>query len=320
MANTIPRERWRPRAGDDLPLVHHPSADDVVVVHAAETDEGEIVPDPDLRPRVVVRVVGGAGDVVVAARETCTSTSRSSTRSRPNRPAGNVPNEQYFLLATTAGGIESRTFGPVLGDAIFARYPPSTGRSRHHVPPRPELRPVARHDRRRLDCARERRELRRASRDCRGGRGYTRGRRDGGGRRRSDGAGVRVAETVMSGLSRVDMRPSSTGPALRTSTGSPRPSASGSARRAPHRIRRRARRVRDRSTVVRRAGSSCGAGRARREVRTAPLAPSLRSSARAGAARSSPARDARAHPRDAGRAVCARARHGDLHPGRAHAS
>ena len=33
-----------------------------------------------------------------------------------------VPNEQYFLLGDNrTGALDSRTFGPVLGNAIFAR-------------------------------------------------------------------------------------------------------------------------------------------------------------------------------------------------------
>jgi signal peptidase I len=37
-------------------------------------------------------------------------------------PVANVPNEQYFLLGDNrSAAIDSRTFGTVLGDAIFAK-------------------------------------------------------------------------------------------------------------------------------------------------------------------------------------------------------
>ncbi len=53
-----------------------------------------------------------------------------------------VPNEQYFLLGDNrSAAIDSRTFGPVLGNAIFARgLRRLLAASRHHVPARAGLR------------------------------------------------------------------------------------------------------------------------------------------------------------------------------------
>src|SRR6187455_3380116 len=124
MANTIPACDGRVLAQGLTYRFADPSPDDVVAVHAAETDEGQIVPDPDADDRVLVlRVVGGPGDVVVGRAGTV-FVNQQKFDDITTKPfaAVNVPNEQYFLLGDNrSAAIDSRTFGPVLGDAIFAK-------------------------------------------------------------------------------------------------------------------------------------------------------------------------------------------------------
>ena len=124
MANTIPACDGRVLAQGLTYRFTDPSPDDVVAVHAAETDEGQIVPDPDADDRVLVlRVVGGPGDVVVGRAGTV-FVNQQKFDDITTKPfaAVTVPNEQYFLLGDNrSGAIDSRTFGPVLRDAIFAK-------------------------------------------------------------------------------------------------------------------------------------------------------------------------------------------------------
>ena len=124
MANTIPACDGRVLAQGLTYRFTDPSPDDVVAVHAAETDEGQIVPDPDADDRVLVlRVVGGPDDVVVGRAGTV-FVNQQKFDDITTKPfaAVTVPNEQYFLLGDNrSAAIDSRTFGPVLRDAIFAK-------------------------------------------------------------------------------------------------------------------------------------------------------------------------------------------------------
>ena len=72
---------------------------------------------------LVLRVVGGPGDVVVGRAGTVfVNEQKFDDITTKPFPAVNVPNEQYFLLGDNrSAAIDSRTFGPVLGDAIFAK-------------------------------------------------------------------------------------------------------------------------------------------------------------------------------------------------------
>jgi signal peptidase I len=101
-----------------------PSPDDVVAVHAAETDSGDIVPDKDARDRtLVLRVAAGPGDRIVGRDGTVfvNQVKFDDIATKPF-PAVTVPNEQYFLLGDNrSAAIDSRTFGPVLGNTIFAK-------------------------------------------------------------------------------------------------------------------------------------------------------------------------------------------------------
>lgn len=124
MADTIPACDGRVLAQGFTYRIFDPSPGHVVAVHAARTDEGEIVPDRDADDlTLVLRVAAGPGDVIVA-RDGSVFVDDIKFDDLTTAPFGpiTVPNEQYFLLGDNrSAAIDSRTFGPVLGNAIFAR-------------------------------------------------------------------------------------------------------------------------------------------------------------------------------------------------------
>jgi len=124
MANTIPACDGRVLAEGLTDRIVDPSPQQVVAVHAAETDDGDIVPDRDATDRtLVLRVAAGPGDVIVARKGTVyvNEVEFDKITTAPFGPIS-VPNEQYFLLGDNrSAAIDSRTFGPVLGNTIFAR-------------------------------------------------------------------------------------------------------------------------------------------------------------------------------------------------------
>ena len=124
MASTIPGCNGRVLAQGLTYRFTDPSPGDVVAVHAAVTDEGDVVPDEDADDRVLVlRVAAGPGDVIVGRAGTVfvNEVKFDDIVTEPF-PEFEVPNEQYFLLGDNrSAAIDSRTFGPVLGNAIFAK-------------------------------------------------------------------------------------------------------------------------------------------------------------------------------------------------------
>jgi len=124
MANTIPGCDGRVLAQGISYRFGDPSPGQVVAVHAAETDDGKIVPDRDADDRVLVlRVAAGPVDEIVGRAGTVfvNDVKFDDILTEPFGPI-TVPNEQYFLLGDNrSAAIDSRTFGPVLGNAIFAR-------------------------------------------------------------------------------------------------------------------------------------------------------------------------------------------------------
>jgi signal peptidase I len=101
-----------------------PDPGDVVLVHAAVTDEGDIVPDRDADDRtLILRVAAGPGDVIEGRAGTVfvDDVKFDDIATEPFGPV-TVPNEQFFLLGDNrSASIDSRTFGTVLGNAIYAR-------------------------------------------------------------------------------------------------------------------------------------------------------------------------------------------------------
>jgi signal peptidase I len=124
MATTIPGCKARVLAQGLSYTWSNPEPGDVVAVHAAVTDDGAVIPDEDADDRtLVLRVVAGPGDTIVGRAGTVfVDDVKIDDITTPPFKEVKVPNEQYFLLGDNrAGAIDSRTFGPVLDDAIFAR-------------------------------------------------------------------------------------------------------------------------------------------------------------------------------------------------------
>jgi signal peptidase I len=124
MATTIPGCKGRVLAQGLTYRMSDPSPGDVVAVHAAVTIEGKVIPDKDADDRtLVLRVAAGPGDTIVGKAGTVfvNEIKLDDITTKPF-PEEKVPNEQYFLLGDNrSAAVDSRTFGPVLGDAIFAK-------------------------------------------------------------------------------------------------------------------------------------------------------------------------------------------------------
>ena len=124
MATTIPACNGRVLAQGVTYKFSDPGPGDVVAVHAAETDAGDIVPDKDATDRtLVLRVAAGPGDTIVGKGGTVfvNDVKFDDITTKPF-PQTKVPNEQYFLLGDNrSAAIDSRTFGPVERNAIFAK-------------------------------------------------------------------------------------------------------------------------------------------------------------------------------------------------------
>jgi signal peptidase I len=124
MASTIPACDGRVLAQGFSYKWSDPGQDDVVLVHAAETDEGKIIPDKDATDlKLVLRVAAGPGDTIVGKAGTVfvDDIKFDDIATKPF-PETKVPNEQYFLLGDNRSvALDSRTFGPVEGNAIFAK-------------------------------------------------------------------------------------------------------------------------------------------------------------------------------------------------------
>ncbi|HET8969087.1 MAG TPA: signal peptidase I, partial [Gaiellaceae bacterium] len=124
MADTLPACDGRVLAQGLTYKFWDPEPGHVVAVHAAENDDGTVTPDRDADDRVLVlRVAAGPGDVIEGRDGTVfvDEVKFDDIETEPFAPV-TVPNEQYFLLGDNRSvAIDSRTFGPVLGSAIFAR-------------------------------------------------------------------------------------------------------------------------------------------------------------------------------------------------------
>jgi signal peptidase I len=124
MATTIPGCAGRVLAEGVSYRIGDPEQGDVVAVHAAQTEAGQVIPDADADDRtLVLRVAAGPGDVIEGRAGTVfvNEIKLDDITTEPFKPV-TVPNEQYFLLGDNrSAAIDSRTFGTVLGDTIFAK-------------------------------------------------------------------------------------------------------------------------------------------------------------------------------------------------------
>ena len=124
MATTIPACKGRVLAEGATYRFSDPSQGDVVAVHAAETEAARS--SPTRTPTTARSSCGSRRNPVTrssAAPGPCSSNDiKLDDITTPPFKAISVPNEQYFLLGDNrSGAVDSRTFGPVLGNAIFAK-------------------------------------------------------------------------------------------------------------------------------------------------------------------------------------------------------
>jgi signal peptidase I len=101
-----------------------PHRGELVVMHARGQLGGQVLPDPDARDlNLTKRVIGVPGDTVVGRGERVFVNGQKAD----DIPTGAFPSvrlgpDEYFVLGDNRGiSQDSRAFGPVPGEAIFAR-------------------------------------------------------------------------------------------------------------------------------------------------------------------------------------------------------
>lgn len=124
MAHTIPACNGRAYAEGFTYKIRDPELGEIVVIHAARGPDGAIVPDSDADElALALRVAAGPGDQIVGRDGTVfvNGIKLDDIETQPF-PQVDVGGEQYFVLGDNrSAAIDSRTFGPVLRGAIFAK-------------------------------------------------------------------------------------------------------------------------------------------------------------------------------------------------------
>ena len=124
MAPTIPACDGRVVAEGLTFKLRSPRSGDVVAIHAAESLDGEVTPDPDADDlTLLLRVAAEPGDEVVG-RDGSVFVNGVKFDDVATKPFPRVEllGDQYFVLGDNrSASVDSRDFGPILEGAIFAR-------------------------------------------------------------------------------------------------------------------------------------------------------------------------------------------------------